>query len=217
MTTAENLNRIIQAKNDIKQAIENKGVTVGDMTIDKYAEKIDEISGKWIMPKGINFAGSTFYEFDGGQLDTTNLTNMSTMFSNCDALISFKAANWDTSNVLGMSYLFSSCYNLTSIDVAGWDTSKVTNMSNMFYKCSGLTSIDLSSWDMSNVTDMDYMFAYCENLREIRMGGDVSNVIDMEYMFFNLPMSGTFYYNPAYDYSKIIEQLPKTWTAVPME
>jgi hypothetical protein len=36
-------------------------------------------------------------------------------------------------------------------------------------------------------------------------------------MFKNCSSGGTFYYNPAYDYSKIIEVLPTSWTAKPIE
>lgn len=32
-------------------------------------------------------------------------------------------------------------------------------------------------------------------------------------MFYNIKTNGTFYYNPKYDYSKIIEVLPSTWKA----
>ena len=57
ITIAENLQRIIQAKADIKVAIENKGVVVGDITIDNYADKINQIeqgeSGKIVLPDGI--------------------------------------------------------------------------------------------------------------------------------------------------------------------
>jgi hypothetical protein len=35
-------------------------------------------------------------------------------------------------------------------------------------------------------------------------------------MFNGVPKNGTFYYDPAYDYSKIIAKLPTTWTAVPL-
>lgn len=45
MSINQELQRIDQAKADIKEAIENKGVEVGDGLIDTYAEKIDEISG----------------------------------------------------------------------------------------------------------------------------------------------------------------------------
>ena len=45
MSVATEIQRLQQAKADIKSAIEEKGVTVGDGTIDTYAEKIGEISG----------------------------------------------------------------------------------------------------------------------------------------------------------------------------
>ena len=45
MSVATEIERLQTAKADIKSAIEEKGVTVGDGTIDTYAEKIGEISG----------------------------------------------------------------------------------------------------------------------------------------------------------------------------
>ena len=44
MSIATEIERLQTAKANIKAAIENKGVTVGDGTIDNYAEKIGEIS-----------------------------------------------------------------------------------------------------------------------------------------------------------------------------
>ena len=43
MSISTEIQRIMTAKANIKTAIENKGVTVGDETIDTYAEKIGEI------------------------------------------------------------------------------------------------------------------------------------------------------------------------------
>ena len=45
MSIANEIQRIQSAKAGIKSAVEEKGVTVGDGTIDTYAEKIAEISG----------------------------------------------------------------------------------------------------------------------------------------------------------------------------
>ena len=172
MTTAENLNRIIQAKSDIKTAIENKGVTVGNITIDGYADKINQITGgessKIVLPNGICLSGSTWETFDATQ----------------------------------------------------YDWSKITNMKFMFMDCKQVTSIDLSNWDTSNVLDMSFMFSNCARLSEIKMGGDVSKVADVTGMFGMAGASASnciFYYNPKYDYSKIIEVLTLNWTAVPME
>ena len=44
MSVASEIARLQNAKASIKTSIENKGVTVGDGTIDTYASKIDEIS-----------------------------------------------------------------------------------------------------------------------------------------------------------------------------
>ena len=62
---------------------------------------------------------------------------------------------------------------------------------------------------------MKNMFQYCNSLTEIRMGGDVSKVTNVSDMFDMVAENGTFYYNSAYDYSKILAELPSTWTAVP--
>ena len=58
-TIAENLQTIIDIKTDIKTAIENKGVTVGDASFSEYAGKIDNIEGgnaAWALPNGTRFA-----------------------------------------------------------------------------------------------------------------------------------------------------------------
>ena len=67
----------------------------------------------------------------------------------------------DTSQVTNMGSMFSHCYDLTSLDVSNLDTSQVTNMNSMFFGCSSLTSLDVSNFDTSNVTNMDFMFCDC--------------------------------------------------------
>ena len=44
MSIANEIKRLENAKTSIKTAIENKGVEVGNGTIDTYASKIDEIT-----------------------------------------------------------------------------------------------------------------------------------------------------------------------------
>lgn len=78
-----------------------------------------------------------------------------------DGTIPFEA----TSDVTDMSYMFSDCNTLTSVPL--FDTSKVTNMSGMFYNCISLTSVPL--FDTSNVTSMSYMFDNCSKLETIHM------------------------------------------------
>ena len=95
--------------------------------------------------------------------DTSNVTDMSYMFSNCSPLTTIPLL--DTSNVTDMSCMFRSCYSLTSIPQL--DTSNVISMYNMFFYCTSLTSIQ--QLDTSNVTNMNGMFDYCPKLEEIHM------------------------------------------------
>ena len=63
----------------------------------------------------------------------------------------------NTSNVTNMGSMFAECYSLTS--VALFDTSNVTDAESMFSNCSALTSIPL--FDTSNISNMSYMFNGC--------------------------------------------------------
>lgn len=94
-------------------------------------------------------------------LDTSNVTNMSYMFSDQEKLKTPDVSNWNTSNVTNMSAMFSSA-KIANPDVSNWNTSNVTNMNSMFGYAENANP-DVSKWDTSNVTDMGDMFAYTEN------------------------------------------------------
>ena len=98
---------------------------------------------------------------DLSALDTSNVTNMSAMFSYCSSLTSLDVSKFDTSQVTDMSSMFGGCSSLTSLDVSKFNTSEVTNMNSMFSFCDSLTSLDVSSFDTSQVTDMNSMFCNC--------------------------------------------------------
>ena len=131
-----------------------------------------------------------FYDFekmtsiDLSALDTSEVTNMSGMFTACGSLTSLDVRNFDSSQVTDMSHMFMSCWGLTSLDVSKFDTSNVTNMSAMFYECSSLTSLDLSKFDTLQVTDMNCMFTRCNKLTSLDVSNfDTSKVTDMSSMF----------------------------------
>ena len=110
------------------------------------------------------------------QLDTSNVTNMNSMFSDCENLISIPQLN--TSKVTNMNNMFYYCKSLTTIPLI--DTSNVKEMTNMFRGCINLTTIP--QLDISNVTRTSYMFDSCTNLTTIPQL-DTSNVDSMSYMF----------------------------------
>ena len=128
-------------------------------------------------------------------LDTSNVTNMSYMFSvysmygfqdfiTSSELLELDVSGIDTSNVTDMSGMFYSCVSLTSIDVGEFDTSNVTDMSDMFNTCETLESIDLSGFNTSNLVDMHGMFSNCTSLSTIDLSDfDTSKVVDLSYIF----------------------------------
>ena len=118
-------------------------------------------------------------------LDTSNVTNMSYMFYYNTSVTNLDLRNFDTSNVTDMMGMFSNCTNLTSLDLSSFDTSNVTNMSRMFYMDSSLISLDLSSLDTSNVNDMTSMFG-STGLTSLELTNfNTSNVTGMANMFSN--------------------------------
>ena len=196
MTIASEITRLNNAKAAIKQSLANKGVEVSDSALlDEYPALIDSIPME---------GGNPYYE-DLYNLRTSNGTNTAGLFSYCTAS-ELNLSNIDTSKVTDMQYMFSNCSS--SVNTQGWDTSKVTNMSNMFYFFTG--SIDISQLDTSNVTNagymfgnantddiiltelsfpkctkLDYMFSYAEGTTLDLSSWDISNIKSLGSMFSN--------------------------------
>ncbi len=110
-------------------------------------------------------------------LDTSMMTNMSSMFRDCSSLN--QDINFDTSNVTDMSLMFYGCSSFNKS--VNFDTSNVTNMSSMFRDCS---VFDQSvNFDTSNVTNMYLMFSRCRVFNQSVSNFNTSNVTNMKYMF----------------------------------
>ena len=134
---------------------------------------------------------SSLETIDLTYLDTSRVTNMSYMFSNCRSLTSLDLSNFDTSNVTNMSYMFDDTIRLDIIDVTSFNTSKVTNMSYMFaannYGSSSqnrMSNLDVSHFDTSNVTNMSNMFWNVKSVSLDVSHFDTSKVINMRDMFY---------------------------------
>ena len=118
-------------------------------------------------------------------LDTSNVTNMSHMFSSCSRITTLDVSNFDTSKVTNMRAVFANCNILTTLDLSNFNTSNITNISHMFSGCVSLTTLDLSNFNTSNVTDMNSMFSDCSSLTTLGISNfNTSNVINMAYMFY---------------------------------
>ena len=119
-------------------------------------------------------------------LNTSEVTSMSWMFTNCENLTGVDVSNFNTSNVIEMAGMFKST-GLTSLDLSNFNTAKVILMGAMFDNCPSLTSVDVSSFNTSKVIEMQCMFRDCVNLTTI-YGGSGWNISAMYYsnsMFLN--------------------------------
>lgn len=105
---------------------------------------------------------------DVSHFNTSKVTNMGYMFSSCNNTTEIIGIeNFDTGNVTNMGGVFYGCNSLESLNVSRWNTGKVERMIDLFGGCSKLTSLDLRGWDTSSVTTTSGMFRYCSALEEI--------------------------------------------------
>ena len=185
-TTAQKLNKILETKEAIRTAINNKGGTLTTTdTFASYPSAIDSLpsGGNDWLKEYLDVTKDARYLFSGHygnglttwgrhltyeilqnalKYDTTSsVNNMSGMFYICGKLTTIPLIN--TSLVTNMSYMFYQCSNLTTIPQL--DTSKVTTMKQMFNNCSKLTTIP--QFNTSKVTDISYMFYNCYKLTKI--------------------------------------------------
>ena len=144
--------------------------------------------GKIIANKDSSYLFCEFYKLESIEgleyFDTSNVTNMSSMFYLCTNLTELDLSDFDTSKVTNMNSMFGECHNLIRLNVSNFDTSKVTDMSSMFVYCESLTELNLSNFDTSKVTDMAGMFSYCFNLRKLNVSNfNTTKVTTMYGMF----------------------------------
>ena len=138
---------------------------------------------------------SELTDLDISCFDTSNVTDMRGMFTGCQKLASLDLSNFDTNNVINMNSMFYNCYKLTDINFgADFNTSNVTDMSSMFYYCTSFNSLDVSKFDTSNVTNMNSMFMFCTSLTSLDLSNlDTSKVTNMGNMFQNSSALETIY------------------------
>ena len=127
---------------------------------------------------GYSFTGELF-DFSGW--DTTNVTNMSNMFSSCWN-INVDVSSFNTTNVTDMTAMFSSCY-LINPDTSNWSVGNVTSMEGMF--AATKFNRDLSGWDMRKVTQTQLMFSDCREFNSPLDNWDLASVTDVHSMFQN--------------------------------
>ena len=135
------------------------------------------------------------------KLNTSQVTEMSYMFSDCAKLGTIDLSGFNTQNVYDFRGMFQGCKGLTSLDVSHitFNLTKYPNNDNTYwikvdamFANSGLTSINLSSWASTPLSSYAALFQNCENLVSV----DVTDIVTSEtksidYMFFGCSKLGT--------------------------
>ena len=109
--------------------------------------------------------------------DTSAITSMNGMFTNCTAFN--QALTFNTSAVTNMGSMFSGCSVFNS--ALTFDTSAVEFMNNMFINCSVFNQP--LSFDTSAVTDMRSMFDGCSVFNQNISSWNTGAVDRIDYMF----------------------------------
>lgn len=150
---------------------------------------------------------------DISMLNTSSVLTTEYMCYGCINLISINMSNNNFNSVTSMEAMFSKCSNLIYMDTVHMTTSEnLTNLFAMFNECLLLNNLYLGNIDTTNVTNMQYMFSYCQKLEKVMFYSPIDNVQEIHGMFYGITTNGTLYYNSLYDYSKMIAELPSTWT-----
>lgn len=118
-------------------------------------------------------------------LDTSNVTNMNSMFSGCISLKELDLSSFNTDNVCSMEYMFSGCMKLEKIDLSNFNTQNVVSMEGMFDHCKKLKRLNLSHFNVESVINTAYMFFNCENLSNLKLSIKWIYIDNVNQMFRN--------------------------------
>lgn len=151
--TAEDFTRAMKYE---KFVVENDQVLIqgkdGNLDYSITAEGVLTISGVGNYQSEIP-EWSTYARFiKKAIVDVKGITSTKNMFYGCESLGEIDLSKLDTSQATNMNSMFADCH-VQDLDLSGFDTSKVTDMGHMFEN-TRLNELDVSSFDTSNVTNM---------------------------------------------------------------
>lgn len=89
-----------------------------------------------------------------GDLDVSNVTDMTCMFYGAGQMTTYDIARWNVSKVESMNHMFCDNRKLRSLDLSGWDVSNLKTVFCMFDDNVKLTTIgDVSRWNTVSLID----------------------------------------------------------------
>ena len=136
---------------------------------------------------------------DLSSFNSAKVETMNSMFDGCSSLTSLDFSSFNTAKVKSMLFMFNDCSSLTSLDLANFNTDNVTSIYRMFSGCSRLTFLDVSSFNIANVKSLNNMFSDCSSLTSLDLSSfNTANVTIMKYMFNNCSQLTTIYVSDSF-------------------
>lgn len=195
--------------------VDNRSLWLDGSERKKIKTVVFDESFKHARPKSCD---QWFYLFKGltkiehlDYLNTSEVENMGSMFSNCTSLETLDLSSFNTekvtnmsemfvgstnlrtinlpkgfigSNVTDLNGMFRGCVSLTELDLSGSNAEKVKNMGSMFNGCVALSNLNLSGFKTGSLTEMRYLFSSCQSLESLDLSGfNTENVTSMASMF----------------------------------
>lgn len=107
---------------------------------------------------------------------TYSCTDTSGMFYACYSLKSVDISNMDFTNISNMTAMFTECKRLKYI-YGNLNSKRVCFMESMFEDCRSLTEIDFTKMDTSHAYKMGWLFSGCISLKKVHGVLDLSKCI----------------------------------------
>jgi surface protein len=172
---------------DVASAIKEKKGDNTPIPASNFDTEISDIPsvGDKYAPRHVSFYyyGGTDLDSEIANLDTSNITNMKSMFQYCNGLTMLDLSNFNTQNVTKMENMFDSCNKLTTLNLSSFDTTNVSSLYSAFRNCNSLLTLDLSNFNTSKVTRIAYMCYGCLKLSTLDISFDMGKVNDVEKLF----------------------------------
>lgn len=140
MATSDKLQKLLETKAAIKQAIIDKGIEITDNEpFANYPNKISEITSGEGGGDSTTYENPNFYE-----IRTNGGTDCSNLFHYYNGT-SLDIGNWDVSNVINMHDMFSECRFLETLNLSNWDMTNVSDTGWMLGRCEKLHTLRLDN------------------------------------------------------------------------
>ena len=158
------------------------GVDISKIRNTKYiyngCEKLREVDVGWLSKTRLDCGNCMFSGCKSLRviknielLDTSEVTDMSNMFSFCSSIQKLDISKFDFNSVIYVENMFMHCSRLESISINNKCMDKVQNMSRMFFGCKGLKDLDLTGIQIRDVKEVSGLLQRCELLRSVDISG----------------------------------------------